>query len=342
MRTNILAILLATTLSFLLGETAQAQSAAEKCDALAANPYDKTNSPDLKPPKFDDIDSDAAIRACSEAVAAQPDVARYHLQLGRGYWKGGKFDQALAEFTIAADAGYWLAKASIGEMYFYGDGRPVDLEKAFAINMEAAEHNISYAAYNAGRWYGNGSGVAKDPVKSLEWFRKAHELGDPDAAVDVGFAYEKGEGTPIDYAEALKWYRIAADKGQAMAMNNIGVFYSNGNAVPRDLDKAMEWFRKAEAKGNALSHINIAEFADQGKAIDVDHALAADYVFKAFELGNKGDDAYNRDAVYEFEWTPDFWREVQTRLKQRGDYDGPIDGQLTEATKDALEKILDK
>lgn len=329
--------------SLLSGANALAETAGEKCDAVASHILDKTNPPNVKPVKMDDIDAAKAILYCSDAVAANPESARYHFQLGRAYNAAKKFELALAEYQIAAGRGYWLAQANIGDIYYFGDLGAVDYAKAFPFNLAAAEHGIDYAALNVAYSYRDGLGIAKDPAKALVWFRKTYELGgDPLAALDIGYSYETGTTGVVDHTQALHWYRIAADKGNAMAMNNIGAMYDKGRAVAEDKVKAMIWFRKAEAAGNPLSHLNIGAYFDNGRAGEVNHAKAADYVLKAFEVGGAWDDRGNQNYLFEESWTPEFWRELQTRLRAKGHYDGPIDGMPSEATKAAVEKIVDK
>jgi TPR repeat protein len=321
---------------------AHAETPGEACDRLATQSLIKTKPANVKGVKFADIDAKAAIRACAEAIAAHPDVPRYYIQYGRALNKDGKNEQALAAYEAARKAGHWEANIFIGDLYFYGDFGSVDYEKAFALNMEAAEHGVAYAAYTVGIWYRDGLGVAKNREKALSWYRKAYEMGEKEAAIDIGYAYDLGLAVKVDPAEALRWYHIAAANGHGMAMNNIGAFYANGTAVAKDSVKAVAWFRKAQATGNPLAHINLADFTDHGRATEINHALAAEYVLKAFDLGDKWVDPTNRDIVFRTRWTPKFWREVQTRLKERGHYSGPIDGQLTEATKAAFEKIVEK
>jgi TPR repeat protein len=332
---------LATSLA-LISLPTRAETAGEACDRLATHSSIKSKPENVKGVSWAEIDPKAAIMSCAAAVTAYPDVARYHIQYGRALNKAGKNDQALAEYEIGKKSGLIEANIFLSEMYLYGDLGAVDYEKALALNLEAAENGVGFAANTLGIWYRNGDVVAKDLEKSLSWLRKSHELGDKNVGVDLGFAYEHGLAVKVDKAEALRWYRIAADAGNGLAMNNLGAAYSNGVGVAKDAAKAMVWFRKAEAEKIPLAYINVALFTDHGTETKVDHKLAAEYVVKAFDAGDKWTDPYNRDAVMSMKWTPAFWREMQETLKQLGHYTGPIDGTLTQATKDALEKIVDK
>lgn len=320
----------------------QAETSGEACDRLASHSAIKSKPHDLKGVPWDKLDSDAAISSCAAAVATSPDVARYHIQYGRALNKAGKNNQALAEYDFAKKEGLIEANVFIADMYLYGDLGAVDYDKALSLNLEAAEHGVGFAANTLGIWYRNGDVVAKDLDKSISWLRKSHELGDKNVGVDLGYAYEHGLGVKADEAEAIHWYRIAADAGNGLAMNNVGAAYSNGVGVATDTVKAMVWFRKAEAEKVPLAYINVALFTDRGTETKVDHKLAAEYVVKGFDAGDKWTDPQNRDIVLNMKWTPEFWRELQIQLRSRGHYDGPIDGQLSEATKIAFEKIVEK
>lgn len=114
---------------------ALAETAGEQCDRLAGHSLDTTKPANVKSVKYDDIDAEAAIKACSEAVSSHPDVPRYRAQYGRALNKAGKLDQALAEYEAARKAGHWAANIYMGDMYFNGDFGSVDYEKAFALNL---------------------------------------------------------------------------------------------------------------------------------------------------------------------------------------------------------------
>lgn len=330
------------TLLALISNPVKAETPGEACDRLATHSSIKSKPKDVKGVPWDNIDANAAVKFCAAAIAANPDVPRYHVQYGRALNKAGKYDQAFAEYALAKKAGLWEANVFIGDMYLYGDLGAVDYSKAFALNMEAAENGIGFAANTLGIWYRDGVVTEKDLAKSLAWLRKAHDLGDKNVGVDLGYAYENGLGVKVDMAEAFRWYSHAAEAGNGLAMNNVGACYSNGNGVPQDKVKAMVWFRKAEAEKVPLAYINIASFADHGTVTEVNHKLAAEYVVKALDQGDKWADPFNRDTVFNMEWTPEFWQAIQATLRDRGHYTGPIDGKLTQATKDAFERIVEK
>lgn len=329
--------------SILVSHTpARAETPGEACDRLATQSLIKTKPASVKGVAYDDIDAPAAMKACAEAITASPDIKRYHIQYGRSLNKAGRFADAIAQYEEAKKAGHWEANVFISDMYFFGDFGKVDYEKAFALTLEAAEHDVASAAGSVGIWYRDALGTSKDLNKSLSWLRKAYELGYADAAVDIGWAHENGLAVAVDYREAMRWYEIGSRSGNMLAMNNIGALYGNGLGVPKDNVKALVWYRKAQSLGNPLAYINIAGFTDSGTATDKNPALAAEYVIKAFDLGTKWDDPRNRDTMYKDRWSPEFWRVIQTELKKRGHYTGPIDGVLNQATKDAFEKIVDK
>jgi len=94
--------------------------------------------------------------------------------------------------------------------------------------------------------------------------------------------------------------------------------------------------------GAPIAYVNIGESIDKGWGIERNPKLAAEYVLKGFDLGSKWDDPRNSEIVFSETWSSEFWREIQIRLKQRGHHAGTIDGQLTNATRAAFEKIVER
>jgi len=88
------------------------------CDSLAAHPDDKgrvgTGVVDSK------LQFRLAIPKCLEATEAEPEQARLHFQLGRAYWAGKKYDEALDSFLKAEEMAYAPAYFYLGQAYEKG------------------------------------------------------------------------------------------------------------------------------------------------------------------------------------------------------------------------------
>jgi tetratricopeptide (TPR) repeat protein len=86
-----------------------------RCDALAAHGYDAgRRAPGLGRAQ---IDLDAAIEACREAVAEAPDEARLRYQLARVLYYAGRVDEAMPELSHSSDLGWAQGTFVLGYVY---------------------------------------------------------------------------------------------------------------------------------------------------------------------------------------------------------------------------------
>jgi TPR repeat protein len=102
-----------------------------------------------------------------------------------------------------------------------------------------------------GNIYYFGEGVPVDWHEAQGWFRKAAERGRPEAQTKLGVMYFMGQGIPRDIPESVKWFRQAAAQGETSAQVCIGAMYAQGVGVSQDLVEAYTWFLQALAGGNA-------------------------------------------------------------------------------------------
>jgi hypothetical protein len=120
----------------------------------------------------------------------------------------------LAQLQDSAEKGDLNAQARLGVMYYWGEGAPMDWDKAKA------------------------------------WLRKASERGNADAQAKLGAMCFLGQGGPRDLDESIKWFRAAAEQGEPYAQGCMGVMYAVGEGVPKDLVQAYVWLLQAQAGGD--------------------------------------------------------------------------------------------
>lgn len=82
--------------------------------------------------------------------------------------------------------------------------------------MTAGEGNAQ-AQYNLGEMYFAGNGVPMNKGETARWWSKAAEQGYADAAYWLGMMYSVGDGVPHDDTEAERLWSRAAEKGHAGA-----------------------------------------------------------------------------------------------------------------------------
>jgi TPR repeat protein len=85
-----------------------------ECDRLAANPPDPDRVAEGVPRS--EVNIEAAVTACKNALAADPENARFAYQLGRVYFYGGDTTNALKYIEQAASQGYRQAEFVMGAL----------------------------------------------------------------------------------------------------------------------------------------------------------------------------------------------------------------------------------
>ena len=73
-----------------------------------------------------------------------------------------------------------------------------------------AEAGDPNAQLSLGWMYRFGDGVPVDYAEAVKWFRKAADQGHAMAQNNLGAMYRFGYGVQKDYAEAYAWYNLAA------------------------------------------------------------------------------------------------------------------------------------
>ena len=290
------------------------------CDVLGGHPHDPNRVSNGV--RIELVDEPAAIAACRRAVEQFPDVPRFAEELGRSYRAAGDYRQAMIWHRRAADTGYSAAQVSLGKMYQYGLGVPVDDAEALRWYGAAAEQGDSWAFVSLGIMARDGRGVPRDPAEALRWFaraakagndwaftnlgrmyvgdygvpqdvdqaiawfRRAADMGEPLAQITLGRMYRDGEGIAQDYPQAVRWYRAAAGQGFAHAQARLGRLYEAGEGVPQDYDEALKWYRRAAAQGEVWSHRYLGRLYETGEGVPQDDREAVRWYRIAAELGN--------------------------------------------------------
>ena len=122
-----------------------------KSDELAANPAD----PDRMSPGVtrEQIIPRLALEASEAAVREHPRTPRFHYQLGRALVASGRPADAVKCYEKAAAMGYRMANYNLGVCYAYGEGVPVDMEKALPISRRQPTKVSRQPSSSSRHWY---------------------------------------------------------------------------------------------------------------------------------------------------------------------------------------------
>src|SRR5882724_10045570 len=72
-----------------------------------------------------------------------------------------------------------------------------------------AESGNADAQINLANMYFDGNGVPLNYAESVKWYLLAADQGSADAQIALGFLYQYGDAVPLDYVQAHKWFELA-------------------------------------------------------------------------------------------------------------------------------------
>ena len=186
------------------------------------------------------------------------------------------------------------------------------------------------------------------PAEAATWFREAAINGLAVAQFNLGAMYETGIGAPRDETRALLWYHSAAEQGFAPAQYNLGRLYAEGRGIPQSNTEAGRWFRRAAEGGLADGLHGLAVLSDD--VADRERLMSA-----AAEAENEAARAWLRGrsqgAGPEAVLGPPAAlvlnapsgaadiAEIQQALKDRGYYEGDVDGIAGPMTRAAISRF---
>jgi TPR repeat protein len=318
----------------------------------------------------DGEDFPAALRRLADGGNAH---VMYHL--GRMYAAGSGVarddGEAARWYRRAADAGNVNGTAALGFALLEGRGTPIDQQEglrlvrlaaanehveaanrlghillegkiadkdaleAVRLFSKAAEAGHTPSMVDLGLTYANGNGVATDLDRAGIWYKRAADLGNSYGMVNLGWLYEWGKGVELDPGKAAMWYKRAADLGNSYGTMDLALLYAQGKGVQRDDVAAVALNRKAVSLGNALAMNNLAWMLQSGRGVaQREPEEAADLMMKSLDRRNE----FSRQRLTQFSntWSREFRQALQSRLRDRGYYSGPIDGRFRESTVTAI------
>ena len=247
-----------------------------ECDALAASPLDMDRA---RPPGTgvvtENLDAEAAIKACNKAVADNPRVARYLYNLGRAYQKLAMraglaederrraLDSARLAYDDAANRrGYISALNDLAVLDELDNRVPVAIE----LFRRGAQQGHPLAMYNLAVHYRDGIGVPRDDVQAAEWFARSAGSGLVSAMVEYGRALWVGRGqadSKSNSRRAIEWLQRAAAAGSLRAMYWLGWIYQRSH----DPQLALLWYSRAAEAGYGDAQVKVAQIMEKGDGL---------------------------------------------------------------------------
>ncbi|MDX1986850.1 MAG: tetratricopeptide repeat protein [Candidatus Obscuribacter sp.] len=230
---------------------------------------------------------------------AEQSVLEAQNRLGHYYRIGNCVEKDLVS------AKYWLEKAAsrnylraINELaclYFYGEGVPRDLKKAFDLNLKVARlkdadpSERASSEYGVGLAYDKGWGVKRDLKQARIWYARAAAAGNPHACNNLSNIYMEGRGCPANPALAMSLRRLGVKNGCWMACQNLAADYQHGlNGVSKNISEAIRLYKKSlELRTeNPIANFELAKIYEHGLAGKENRKLALQYYVEAAKYGS--------------------------------------------------------
>jgi TPR repeat protein/uncharacterized protein (UPF0335 family) len=249
-----------------------------QCDALAASPLDMDRA---RPPGTgvvtENLDAEAAIKACNAAVADNPRVARYLYNLGRAYQKlamrGGASDDERRRALDSARLAYDDAANRRGYVSALNDLAVLDemdnrTAEAIDLFKRGAQQGHPLAMYNLAVHYRDGIGMPRDDGQAAEWFARSAGSGLVSAMVEYGRALWNGRGqvdSKSNPRRAVEWLQRAADAGSLRAMYWLGWIHQRKQK--HDPQLALLWYGRAAEAGYSDAQVRVAQITEKGDGL---------------------------------------------------------------------------
>ena len=143
-----------------------------------------------------------------------------------------------------------MAAGHLASMYAYGKGVEQSDTIARSYYESAVQLGDVDSAHVLAQWLVSGRGGPVDVDRAFELNMGAAHRGVPIAMYAVGVHFQSGEGAPQDYGDALWWYKRAAESGVIPACSNAANMFLLGIGVHKDLEKAAQFFKMGADAGD--------------------------------------------------------------------------------------------
>jgi len=250
--------------------TVEMELTPDPCDAEAGDALDLQGVGLYRLPN--EIDREAALVACEQAVRQNPGVARFVYQLGRAQQAGGDLQGAYASFSAAAEAGH--IRAATAAAYLLLTTRidrkaipiPLDEAKANALLEDAIARGDPFAMHSRGlRLLRNGP-AETDRQRGFELLERAAELGHSYSMNELGTFFLDPDNPHYRPERGLTYLRASAERKDIYGYNNLGLVALRGyEGVRPDFNVARDWFERAAEGGHPFAPANLGRMIMRGQ-----------------------------------------------------------------------------
>jgi TPR repeat protein len=158
---------------------------------------------------------------------------------------------AVVKLREKAERGDLAAQEKLGFLFAYGRDVPKDLEAAKRWLKEPADAGRPLALIHLAYLYGRPGGTQAEHEKAFELNLYAANQGYAIAQSNIGaYYYFGGGGVERGWEAAVRWLEPAAAQGYVPALNLLYSVFAEGHDIERDLDRALKYALRSAQLGN--------------------------------------------------------------------------------------------
>jgi TPR repeat protein len=242
---------------------------ADPCDIEAGDLLDPEGVGLTRYPN--EIAPEAALAACTAAVAAFSETGRFHYQLGRAHLALRQFDAARAAYERARELGHTRAYYALGNLIANAEAITAGRADAplppgaIALYLQGVERGDPYAMHALGRDLLRHGQTEEARREGFELLSRALELGHTFSMNELGAYFINPDAPHSDPPRGLRYWQESADRGDIYGYNNLGVAHRDGLAgLTPDPRAAAEWFTRAAEGGHPDAPGNLGRLWNSG------------------------------------------------------------------------------
>ena len=171
------------------------------------------------------------------------------------------YGQAIKWYNLSERQENQHASYRLGLIYYYGNGIPVDRDKAFEYFKNSSDKGNDCAQYMLHHFY-----FFDDKYKNYElgqkYLEKSAKQGNPEAQTLLARCYLGSFDFTEEDEKFVYWLKKAAEQDYPEAQRLLGWAYielENNKVLPKSYHDAIEWLEKAVNKGDIIANIYLAE-----------------------------------------------------------------------------------
>ncbi len=209
-----------------------------------------------------EIDLTAAETACRTATEQQPDIGRYHYQLGRALQGQGQLEEAYVAFDTARRLGHIRANNALAFLHVSPTvdratvDIPLDPERAITYWEKGTSSGDPFSMHALGKRLLRDEDSAKR-ARGFDLLSRALELGHTYSMNELGVYYLWLKSDPQP-ERGLSYLQASAERGDIFGIANLAYAHRDGvaglNASPQ---KAFELFAAASEGGHPYAPAEI-------------------------------------------------------------------------------------